>query len=166
MTRLNPLKILLGWTVLILILTPILMYISSLSSSGGELKPVSTLFSMLYITLFGATLICLLTPFFFKNWLTGNKWFIVLTILFLMSSSILFWQSNFATPYSFEEKYHEINGDKWEIRTEYYDYKNNVVRSKSFWKNGKKDSIWKVYAKDGSLLTEHFFKKDSLVKRP
>ena len=165
MTKLNPLKLLIGWTILMIVLTPILMFISNIGASGGEQKPLTTLATMPILTLIGATIICIVTPFIFRKWSKSNKWFIVLTILFSMLTTIFIYLYYFETPYSYVEKNREIEGNKIEIKTEYYNDENKVIRSVSFWKNGKRDSTWAVLSKEGKIISEKVYKNDKLIKR-
>ena len=165
MTKINPLRLLLGWTTIMVVLTPILVYTSSIGSSGGEQKPLTTLVTMPILTLIGAAIIGLVTPFIFKTWLKSNKWFIVLTILFSILTTIFIYQYYFETPYSYVEKNRKINGNKIETKTEYYDDENKIIRSNSFWKNGKKDSTWTVFSKDGKMISEKVYKDGQLSNR-
>ena len=165
MMKLNPLRLLLVWTIIMAVITPILVYTSSIGSSGGEQSPLTTLASMPALTLIGATIICLVTPFIFKTWLKSNKWFIALTILFSILTTLFTWQYYFETPYSYVEKNREIDGDKFEIKTEYYDNDNKAIRSVSIWKNGKRDSIWTVLSKDGKVISENVYKDDQLIRK-
>ncbi len=165
MTKINPLRLLLGWTTIMVVLTPILVYTSSIGSSGGEQKPLTTLVTMPILTLIGAAIIGLVTPFIFKTWLKSNKWFIVLTILFSILTTIFIYQYYFDTPYSYVERNREINGNKIETNTEYYDDENKIIRSNSFWKNGKKDSTWTVFSKDGKMISEKVYKDGQLSNR-
>ena len=165
MTKLNPLKFIIGWTLLMVVLTPILMYTSNIGASGGEQKPLTTLVTMPILTLIGATIISIVTPFIFRTWSKSNKWFIVLAVLFSILTAIFIYQYYFETPYSYVEKNREINGNKIEIKTEYYDDENKVIRSISFWKNGKRDSTWTVLSKEGKTISEKVYKDDQLIKR-
>jgi hypothetical protein len=165
MTKLNPLKLLIAWTLLMVILTPILMYRSNIGASGGEQKPLTTLATMTILTLIGATIISIVTPFILRTWSKSNKWFIVLTVLFSILTTAFIYQYYFETPYSYVEKNREIDGNKLEIKTEYYDDENKVIRSVSFWKNGKRDSTWTVLSKEGKIISEKVYKDDQLIKR-
>ena len=165
MTKLNPLKLIIGWTLLMVVLTPILMYTSNTGASGGEQKPLTILVTMPILTLIGATIISIVTPFIFRTWLKSNKWFIVMTVLFSILTTIFIYQYYFETPYSYVEKNMEIDGKKLEIKTEYYDDENKVIRSVSFWKNGKRDSTWTVLSKEGKIISEKVYKDDQLIKR-
>ena len=164
MTKLNPLKLIIGWTLVMVVLTPILMYTSNIGASGGEQKPLTTLVTMPILTLIGATIISIVTPFIFRTWSKSNKWFIVLTVLFSIMTTIFIYQYYFETPYSYVEKNREIDGNKIEIKTEYYDDENKVIRSVSFRKNGKRDSTWTVLSKEGKIISEKVYRDDNLIK--
>ncbi len=141
------------------------MHTSNIGASGGEQKLHTTLATMTILTLIGATIISIGTPFIFRAWSKLNKWFIVLTVLFSALTIILIYQYYFESPYSYVEKNREIDGNKLEIKTEYYDDENKVIRSVSFWKNGKRDSSWTVLSKEGKIISEKRYKDDQLIKR-
>ncbi len=165
MPKLNPIKLIIGWAFLMIVITPILMYTSNIGASGGEQKPLITLVTMLILTLIGATIISIVTSFIFKTWIKSNKWFIVWTVLFSILTTKFIYQYYFETPYSYVEKNREIEGNKLEIKTEYYDDENKVIRSVRFWKNGKRDSVWTVLSKEGKIISEKIYKEDQLIKR-
>ena len=82
-----------------------------------------------------------------------------------MLTTIFIYLYYFETPYSYVEKNREIEGNKIEIKTEYYNDENKVIRSVSFWKNGKRDSTWTVLSKEGKIISEKVYKDDKLIKR-
>jgi antitoxin component YwqK of YwqJK toxin-antitoxin module len=86
-------------------------------------------------------------------------------VLFSILTAIFIYQYYFEKTYSYVEKNREINGNKIEIKTEYYDDENKVIRSISFWKNGKRDSTWTVLSKEGKTISEKVYKDDQLIKR-
>ena len=47
---------------------------------------------------------------------------------------------------------------------EYYSFDPVTIRSESYWRNGKKDGIWTVYEKDGNVLQQVYYKKDSIIE--
>ena len=147
------------------VLTPIIVLISNIGSSGGEQKLFTTFVTMLIITITGATVISLGIIFIFKTWLKSNKWFLTLTIIFSIILTLFLWLYFFATPYSYVEKFREIDGDEFEIKTEYYDNENKIIRSVSFWKNGKRDSTWKVLSEDGKIISEKIYRDGRLIKK-
>ena len=64
-TKINHVKIIGVWTILMIIMTPIFMYISNIDASGGEQKPLSTLATMLNVTIYGTAILSIVTPLFF-----------------------------------------------------------------------------------------------------
>lgn len=68
-------------------------------------------------------------------------------------------------PYSYNEITDSVGGYEIMIKTEYYDMATNVVRSKSYWKNGQKDSIWTIYDKDGAILQKQRYINGKLIKQ-
>jgi hypothetical protein len=147
------------------VLTPIIVLISNIGSSGGEQKLFTTFVTILIITITGATLISFGIIFIFKTWLKSNKWFLTLTIIFSVIMTLFLWLYFFATPYSYVEKFRKIGGDEFEIKTEYYDNENKIIRSVRFWKNGKRDSTWKVLSEDGKIISEKIYRDGLLIKK-
>ena len=68
--------------------------------------------------------------------------------------------------YDVIEKTRYIGSDKIDIKIEYY--KNidtsRVIRSESFWKNGKKDSSWILYDKNGKIVKQEKYSDDQLIE--
>lgn len=120
---------------------------------------------MISVTLIGVALISLATPFVFKTWIKMNKWFFALIALLLIPTTIVVWEYFFETPYSYIEENTEINGNQIVIKTEYYHNENKLVRSHSYWKNDKRDSLWTVLSQDGKIISEKLYRNDSLISR-
>jgi len=162
-TKLNPITILCVWTVSMIVLTPIFMYISNIGASDGEQKPLTTLATMIDITIYGAAILSISNALIFRRWLKRNWWFVFIIALTIIPTAKDLWNNYLKSPYSFSEVNTTVNGNEIKTKTEYYDdFK--IIRSVSIWKNGKKDSVWRTFSKDGKIISEQTFNNDSLVE--
>jgi cell division protein FtsW (lipid II flippase) len=84
--RFNPLSLLIFWILLMMVLTPIFMYISNIGASGGEQKPLITLGHMMVITIYGAPVVSVLSSLLYRKWFTRNWWFIFIIILTIITT--------------------------------------------------------------------------------
>lgn len=148
-----------------IILTPVFMYVSNIGASGGEQKPLTTLATMIVVTIYGAAIISVLTPFLFKEWFKKNWWwfcFIIGIAIFPTIKDI--WEKHSQSPYASSEINTTINGNEIRTKTEFYDdFK--TIRSVSFWKNGQKDSVWKTFSREGKIIEQQTFNNDTLVHK-
>lgn len=165
-SKLNPITILGIWTVLMIVLTPILMFTSNIGASGGEQKPLTTLATMIVVAIYGAAIITVLTPFVFRQWFKKNWWFNFVIILTIIPAAFDTWDKYSQSPYSVYETTQEINGDTIVTKTEYYDGNDfKKIRSISFIKNNKKDSTWVTYSDKGKIIKQETYRNDTLVKQ-
>jgi hypothetical protein len=165
-TRLNPITILGMWTVSMLVLTPVFMFISNIGASGGEQKPLTTLVTMINVTIYGAAIFSVLTPFLFKQWFKKNWWFVLVIVGTLVPVVRLMKDKLTADPYSFSETTQEINNDTIVTKSEYYDGSDfKKIRSISYWKNNKKDSTWVTYSDKGMVIKRETYRNDTLIKK-
>jgi hypothetical protein len=133
-TRLNPIIILGIWTVSMILLTPLFMFISNISASGGEQKPLTTLATMIVVTFYGLTILSISTAIIFRQWFKRNWWFSIVIALTIIPTAKDMWGNYSKNPYSFSEVNTHINGNEIKTKTEYYDdFK--TIRSISIWKN-------------------------------
>ena len=163
-TKLNPITILGVWTFSMIILTPVCMYISDIGASGGEQKPLTTLASMVEVGIYGATIISILTPLFFRHWFKKNWWFILVIILTIIPTAYDIGDRFSQSTYSSTEINTNVNGFEITTKTEYYDDL-KTIRSISIWKNNKRDSVWKVYSKEGKITNQQTFRNDTLLTK-
>lgn len=165
--RLNPIKLILYWMTIVLITTVIGMIFLSASSSGGEQSPMTFLGKMLPIVLYGVLTISILSFFLFKVWL--RKFWLLNLLITIVSGYLLYMneKNNSSThiEYGTADMKTIIGKDTLYYKKEYYNLDKEVLRSESYWKNGKKDSIWRVYSENGNLIREEVYKNDSLIKR-
>ena len=161
MYKLNPIKILVIWLVTSIAISAFSIFNSG-ESAGGEQIPLTTIanFPILFIT--GAFIITLFSLFFYREWLRSNKWGYALFVIILVPMLFML-KENTSNKYSFKEEFDIINGDSITQRTEYYNIDIGKVRSVQFFKNNKKDSIWKTYSNNGNLIKMQTYKSDTLI---
>lgn len=161
---LNPLKIIGGWILLVIIFDLIAIPYLFFNSVGGEQKPLIYLMSSIKIALNGVFLLSILTGILYFSWFK-KFWFV--NCFFLFVSGIYIFddlRSNNKVGYSFNETSDSIGGYEIKTRIEYYDIERNEVRSRSYWKNGERDSIWTIYSKAGGVLEQERYKNGVLTK--
>ena len=154
------------WTVSMIILTPILMFISNVGASGGEQKPLITLATMIVVTLYGLTTLSISSAIIFRHWFKRNWWYVFVIAITIIPTAMDIWDNYSTNPYSFSETTQEINGDTVLTKTEFYnesDFKK--IRSISFWGNNKKDSIWVTYSDKGDIIKRETYLNDTLVTK-
>ncbi len=163
-SKFNPISILGVWTISLIVLTPIMMFISNIGASGGEQKPLTILATMIAVTIYGAAVLSVLTSFLYRQWFKRNWWFGFVIILTLIPVVKDIWDNYSKSPYSSSEISSKVNGDEITTKTEYYeDFKK--IRSISIWKNNKRDSVWKVFSKDGGIINQQTFRNDTLLTK-
>ena len=163
--RLNPILILGIWILATFILTPIVMFVSGIDHSGGEQTPITTLAVMIKVMFYGTAAISVLTPFIFRKWFKNHLWFsfVIIGTLIIVARLLI---DNLADPYTFSESTEIINGNTIVTRTKYYDgNKFEKVRSVSYWKNNKKDSIWTTYSENGEMIDQETYQNGTLIKK-
>ncbi|TKK64068.1 hypothetical protein FC093_23380 [Ilyomonas limi] len=152
------------WTMLIIVLTPILMFVSNFGKSGGYQSPLTTLGAMIIIALYGAAILSLATPFIYRQWFRQNLWFGFIILLTLAPVARLIYDDLTRSPYASAETFTRIGNDEITTKTEFYD-DSKKIRSVSFWKNDKRDSVWKVFSKDGQIIKQQSFHNDTLIDK-
>ena len=161
-TSLNPFIIFIGWIILMITLTVILMLFSIIGSSGGEQKPLTTLSTMISTTFYSLAAISIVTLFIYRSWFKRNWWFSFIILLSLIPVTRLYFYKAKDVRYSFSEINTQIGGKEIKTKIEYYD-NFKTIRSISIWKNNKRDSVWKVFSKDGRIVDQQTFKNDTLI---
>lgn len=165
--RLNPIKLIFYWLVIILVTTLMGMIFLSNSSSGGEQLPMTFLGEMLPIALYGVLIISVISSFLFKG--QFKKYWLLNLLLIVISGYLLYINdrnnSNTHIDYGTADMRTIIGKDTLYYKKEYYNLDKEVLRSESYWKNGKKDSIWRVYAENGNIISEDIYKDDSLIRK-
>jgi hypothetical protein len=134
----------------------------SINTSGGEQKPLIYFANSIYILLYGFASISILTSFLFLKWF--KKYWYLNLLVFLITGFILVSEQLFRDEYKesiYKKEY--INNDEIIISIEKYT-SNHKIRSERYWRNNKKDSIWTVYDKKGSIIEQKLYHNDSLLK--
>jgi antitoxin component YwqK of YwqJK toxin-antitoxin module len=114
--------------------------------------------------MYGILIMSIVTPFFYFYWFKRN-WY-VSVIFFVISGYYVIRDQNRGAKiqYSFKEKTESVNNN--EIRTvrEYYSLTPEKIRSESYWKDGRKDSIWTVYAEDGIIIGQKKYRDGAVLE--
>ncbi len=152
--RNNPGKLFGVWLLTMLVLTSIFAILSEIGASGGEQRFFSTLSFMLLLTVVGIAVIAVLIPFIYKQWFKSNIQALILLIVIIVIPALGFvWMRYFEDPYSYIESTRYVGGDIIEIKKEFYDDANQL-RSVSYIINGRKDSIWTTYDRQGKVIEQ------------
>lgn len=120
---------------------------------------------IIVIAIIGASIISFATPFYYKSWFQSNKWFVLIIgfwLVVLIRLAIYLWPILFDSSNPMFSRYQNINGNRIQIVTEYYN-DDNAPKIKKYWKNGKKDSTWTTFAKDGTIIKEELYRNDTLI---
>jgi hypothetical protein len=160
----NPIKIIGGWVLLVIIIDIFAIPYLYFNSVGGEQRPLTFLMSSIKIGMEGIFLLSILTAILYFGWFK-KFWF--LNCFFFLVSGIYIVKDINSSPqiqYGFKEVTDSIGGYEIKTRTEYYNLVRNEVRSRSYWKNGEKDSIWTTYSKEGNVLKQERYKNAKLIR--
>lgn len=164
MKILNPIKIIGIWVLLMIVINIIAIPILFSTTVGGEQRPLSFLMESIEITAYGILLLSILTAILYFKWVK-RFWFINLFFFFVSGIYVVRnIKRSKEIVYSFNEKTDLINGSEIKIKKEYYTLNPEKLRSESYWRNGKKDSIWVTYAEDGNVLKKVRYKNDVLIE--
>jgi hypothetical protein len=159
----NPLMLLMKLGIIMIVLIFIIYLFTGLALGWEALLLIEVI---IIIAIIGATIISFATPFYNKSWFQSNKWFglvIGFWILVIIRLAIFLWPIfiDFLPNHSFT-RYQNINGNRIKIVTEFYN-EDNAPKIKKIWKNGKKDSTWTTFAKDGTIIKEELYRNDTLI---
>jgi len=91
------------------------------------------------------------------------------SLMYIVLSLILlypFLKAVVGSQYGVVEKTRYTGSEKIDIKLEYYTNSDTsgIIRSESFWKNGKKDSTWTVYDKNGKIIKQEKYSSDQLIE--
>jgi hypothetical protein len=162
----SPVQITIYWIVVIIILGLISGVIANSNASGGEQKLFTYVAYSIAIALIGAVLINIGTLFFFTTQSKKNRLF---SLGFIVVSLILLlplFKGVVSSQYNVIEKTRYIGSDKIDIKIEYYSSNDTsrIIRSESFWKNGKKDSVWTTYERNGNIIKQKKYNNNQLIE--
>jgi glucan phosphoethanolaminetransferase (alkaline phosphatase superfamily) len=163
--ELNPFKLILYWLAALVIAGLIIIPILFATTTAGEQKPLTFLVYLWLMALWGTVILAVITPFFYFTWF--KKYWLINLLLFLFAAYYVSkgHLHNAGIEYSFKEKTEMI--DNREIRTvkQYYSFDPERIRSVSYWKDGKKDSVWTVYSESGTIISETQYEGGRLIKK-
>ncbi|MBN9382144.1 MAG: hypothetical protein J0H74_15355 [Chitinophagaceae bacterium] len=133
-------------------------------TSGGAQRPATFLMSSIKVAIWGVFILSILTSVLFfrqlkKTWYINGSLFIISGML-IMGDYI----DRPDISYGYNVTTDSVGGYEIKVKTEYYDMTTNAVRSKSYWKNGQKDSVWTTYHKNGEILQQQRYVSGKLIK--
>jgi hypothetical protein len=164
MSSLNPLKIIGWWILLIAMVDIVAIPCFALNAVGNGQKPLTFLVSSVKIAIDGVFLLSVLSSIlFFKQF---RRFWVANTVVILILGVFVFRNrmNQDRMEYVFKEKIDSIGGYLVMSRTEYYNLERSQVRSRCYWKNGQKDSVWTVYSQTGVIIKQDQYKSGSLVQ--
>lgn len=156
------------WFIISLSFGIILGLIAESNASGGEQKLFTYIADSLLIGFIGMALINTYSLLFGNNLNKDRGSSIALLVIALIILiPIIF--GTFFNKYIIEEQTRYNGSNEIDIKKEYYP-QNKIndtvrhIRSEKFWENGKRDSTWSVYAKDGSLMSRRKYSNGKLIE--
>ena len=157
--KLSAVSVTVYWSIIVLVSGFIIGILANSNASGGE----QTRFTSIVVTLVGTVLINIFFLFFSKsNNLTRYLSFFLivvsLVILYPFSSAFVF------NKYDIVEETTFSGLDRIDKKIEYYKG-SDVIRSESYWKNEKEDSIWIVYDNNGKVIKKENYRNGKLLER-
>ena len=164
MKFLNPIKIIAGWVLLMIIINIIVVPILFYKTVGGEQRPLIFLMTSIDIMAYGIFILSILTIVLYFSWVK-KFWFV--NLFFILASAIYVFKEqkyNNEIKYSFNERIDSIGNSEIKTRLEYYSLKPSRLRSQRYWKDGKKDSLWTIYSEKGNVLNQERYKNDVLIE--
>ena len=163
--RNNPLKLIIYWLLLLLVVGIIVIPLLFATTVGGEQKPLTFLIYLLLSAIYGTLILSVITPFFYLDWFKKYWYINLLILIFALVMLFPFLNKVGVQQYDTIEESAEVGNDTIEIKKEYYNSDSPmIIRSESYWKKGKKDSIWTVYTKNGGIISQKEYKDDKLVE--
>ena len=154
MRFINPVKIIFGWILLIILVDIIALPTLFHNTIGGEQLPLVFLMNSIIIAAYGILSISILsTIIYFKSirrfWLT-SLFFGLIAAIYIINDAKMRYVS-----YSCIESCDSISGYEIKSKKEFYSLNPDILRSVSYWRNGERDSIWRIYDKTGKVIEEH-----------
>ncbi len=161
--NINPLKLILYWLLLLLVVSIIITPILYITTVGGEQRPLTFLVYMITLAVYGTFILSIVTSFIYFDWF--KKYWYINPLFFILSGYYVIkdQKRNATVEYSFKQKTDSLGNDEIKIVTEYYNLDPEEIRSESYWKNGKKDSTWIIYSRDGNIISQEKYKDGYLI---
>lgn len=164
MKTLNPIKVIAIWISAIVVINIIALPLLYDTTVGGEQSPLTFIAKSANVAVYGIFLLSIITVILYFKWVK-KFWFISVSF-FLISGIYVLQDTRRAKEmgYGFDEQTELVNGSEIKTKKEYYNSSYKKLRSESYWKNGRKDSIWITYGIDGKVLQKLQYKNDSLIE--
>jgi hypothetical protein len=148
------------WTIAVIALGLISGVSADNNASGGEQKLFTYVAYSILIALIGGVIVNIGMIFFSP--IRGIKprlfslSFIVIVLIFLYP----FFEGVVGDQYDEITQTRYSGSEKIETKMEYYATPDSprIIRSMSFWKNGKKDSVWSTYDRSGKIIKQEKYK--------
>lgn len=160
----NPFTIYLLWLIALLLYAIIGIPVLSIGYSDGEQRPLTLLFGLPYIAIYGFFALSIVTIFLNFQWF--KKYWYLNALIFLFTSTLIVIDiiEQKEVVYDFgEEKL--VIGDKEFIQETEYFLNTDKIRSRKFFLNNKRDSTWSVYDINGKLISREVYKNGKLLKK-
>ena len=81
--KLNPIKLIICWLLLLLVISIIVIRILFDTTVGGEQQPLTFLVYMLLFAMYGTLILSIITPFFYIDWFKKYWYFNLIFLYFL-----------------------------------------------------------------------------------
>ena len=164
--KFSPILITLFWAIGVLITGLISGIIADSSAPGGEQKLFTYIAYSIIVTLVGVFLINVAALFWYR---VMDKRVRIVSLCLIIISLIFLYpivKGFFLSRYDTLTQTVYAGNDEIYIQKECYPTKDTtrLIRSESFWKNGKKDSVWAIYEKDGSVIKQVRYHNDAIVE--
>ena len=144
------------WSILFVLV----MMITIPASFKYASHPWTPYIKVIIVFLYGYLFIAVLTTIFFWKWFLKN-WYINTFIFFIAGcfAATRLSEPEIVTSY---HSHHKIKNDEIETMEERYNH-SDQISSKKYWKNGKKDSVWVFYDKNGDITLKQIYRNDTLI---
>lgn len=149
--------IIIYWFIVSLILGLIIGSLLDNKASGGEQKLFTYIATSIIVCLIGVILISILYLLIGNNKKSRRLCLFLLIIAIIILMPIIY--GTLFNKYDTVEKTKYRGSNMIDIKVEYYSHNasNDTIRhirSEKFWNNGKKDSIWTIYARNGNIISQ------------
>ena len=160
----NPLKVMGWWISLIVMIDLVAIPCFYLHAVQTARSPLTFMVSSIRIAIDGLFVLGILAAIVyfkqFKRFWTANCFLLLVLGIFAFRDL-----ANAASiKYVIKERIDSIGGYLIKTRTEYYSVEGNKVRSRCYWKNDQKDSVWTVYSETGRVLEQQLYSNGVLIR--
>ena len=162
----SPTQITIYWTIVVIVIGLISGLIANATASGGEQKLFTYIAFSVAIALIGVVIINASTLVFLPSQGSKNRLFSVCIIVISLVLLYPLFKGVVGSQYDIIEGTRYIGPDEIEIKKEYYPGidESRIMRSESYWKNGKKDSVWTTYERNGNVIKQKRYQDNQLIE--